>query len=728
VPTILPKRAGVRMVHYISTETGCGSAGESIAEMIKRASINLRGEGMSSNVGDGKDVPQNNAKSVEWYRLSATQGDALAQYNLGVRYDNGDGVPENDAEAVKWFRLAAEQGLSDAQYYLGVMYANGEGIPQNEAEAVRWFRLAAEQGDADSQYNLAVMYANGEGIHQNDAEALKWYRLAAEQGYAEAQFNLGVMYDNGRAVPQNDAEAVKWYRLAAEHGLAEAQADLGVMYHNGRGVPQDHTEAVKWYQLAADQGDANAQCNLGDMHRTGRGIPQSETEAVKWYRLAADQGLAEAQYNLGLLGWVAFARKSKLEALIKSGSTRTHFVEYQGKTVYLPVLRVPIGLPKYRLQNGRTLSAQKEWLAMNKDKPSDFFEADPEFQNAQVEQHKLLLMLKTKELEEKFKDPTRQQVDPIILDSDGFVINGNTRLAYWRNLHHDSPSKYGHYATIDSIILPPGDEKDIDRLEAKLQIDKDIRANYSWHAEAKMVKTRLAHGLQPSEVAALFGWRDSEVARREDIWNHGDEYLKSRRKEDMWSTIDSYDSAFGALVDMMAKISGIDNQALFKEMAFILIDNREKMGSSGSVQGGIKNLKEHFEEIKKNLDKQFNSVSVVQGPSMVEELTEIAEKGAKRKAEGTSAKILARKISNEANTISALETIVETIDRERQKVKDVKNSEYLIVCCNKAYALLHGAVQSGLGPDANFSGVEAQLGHIEALVGSIRKLLVSHGA
>ena len=30
----------------------------------------------------------------------ADQGDADAQYNLGVRYDNGFGVPENDAEAV----------------------------------------------------------------------------------------------------------------------------------------------------------------------------------------------------------------------------------------------------------------------------------------------------------------------------------------------------------------------------------------------------------------------------------------------------------------------------------------------------------------------------------------------------------------------------------------------------------------------------------------------------
>ena len=61
-------------------------------------------------------------------------------------YDKGQGVPQDYAEAVKWYRLAAEQGDADAQYNLGVMYDNGQGVPQDYAEAVKWYRLAAEQG------------------------------------------------------------------------------------------------------------------------------------------------------------------------------------------------------------------------------------------------------------------------------------------------------------------------------------------------------------------------------------------------------------------------------------------------------------------------------------------------------------------------------------------------------------------------------------------------------
>ena len=46
---------------------------------------------------------------LEWRDL-AEQGDAEAQYNLGVMYDNGQGVAQDYAEAVKWYRRAAEQG------------------------------------------------------------------------------------------------------------------------------------------------------------------------------------------------------------------------------------------------------------------------------------------------------------------------------------------------------------------------------------------------------------------------------------------------------------------------------------------------------------------------------------------------------------------------------------------------------------------------------------------
>ena len=63
------------------------------------------------------------------WRPLAEQGDAEAQYNLGVMYDE-DRTRRDAVEAVRWFRIAAEQGHIAAQYRLGVMYAEGEGVPE----------------------------------------------------------------------------------------------------------------------------------------------------------------------------------------------------------------------------------------------------------------------------------------------------------------------------------------------------------------------------------------------------------------------------------------------------------------------------------------------------------------------------------------------------------------------------------------------------------------------
>ena len=65
---------------------------------------------------------------------AAEQGDAKAQFYLGVAYDDGAGVPENDREAVKWYLKAAEQGHARAQSNLDVRYDRDEGAPENDRE------------------------------------------------------------------------------------------------------------------------------------------------------------------------------------------------------------------------------------------------------------------------------------------------------------------------------------------------------------------------------------------------------------------------------------------------------------------------------------------------------------------------------------------------------------------------------------------------------------------
>ena len=142
-----------------------------------------------------------------------------ADFNKGViAAQNGDW-----ATALKEWKPIAEEGNAAAQFNLGLMYQNGYGVPQDYKESVYWYRLAAEQGDADSQYNLGVMYERGYGVSKDDKEAVNWYRLSAEQGLTDAQYNLGFMYNNGKGVPTDKVYAYMWFNIAAANGDKDAE-------------------------------------------------------------------------------------------------------------------------------------------------------------------------------------------------------------------------------------------------------------------------------------------------------------------------------------------------------------------------------------------------------------------------------------------------------------------------------------------------------------------------
>ena len=179
------------------------------------------------------------ATAVRGFLVHAEQGDATAQYKLGVMYNYGWGVPEDEGRSCALVPAGCRAGLRPcaAQPRCHV-HQWARAFSRDEAEAVRWYRLAADQGNAGAQLNLGFMYASGEGVLKDEAEAVRWYRLAADQGNARAQSNLGVMYASGEGVLKDEAEAVRWYRLAADQGNARAQFNLGFMYAKRRGRSQ----------------------------------------------------------------------------------------------------------------------------------------------------------------------------------------------------------------------------------------------------------------------------------------------------------------------------------------------------------------------------------------------------------------------------------------------------------------------------------------------------------
>ena len=68
--------------------------------------------------GEGRGVAKDSAEAVLWSRKGAEQGNALAQYQLGVSLAEGRGVAADREQALKWLTLSARQGLEPARDYL----------------------------------------------------------------------------------------------------------------------------------------------------------------------------------------------------------------------------------------------------------------------------------------------------------------------------------------------------------------------------------------------------------------------------------------------------------------------------------------------------------------------------------------------------------------------------------------------------------------------------------
>ncbi len=71
-------------------------------------------------------LSQDYATALEIWQPLAEDGDAAAQFNLGVMYANGEGVTQSHAKAIDLFRASAQNGLIAAQLYLGRIYDDGD--------------------------------------------------------------------------------------------------------------------------------------------------------------------------------------------------------------------------------------------------------------------------------------------------------------------------------------------------------------------------------------------------------------------------------------------------------------------------------------------------------------------------------------------------------------------------------------------------------------------------
>lgn len=224
----------------------------------------------------GLGISQDKSKSAYWYKKCARQGwgmkkiekslikkakkgDVVSQYNLSVSYlQGGYGFLKNYDLAFYWANQAAQQRFGSAQCILGVMYESGWGTSVNYVEAEKWFNLAIDNGDKNAKFNLGALYTWPD--YSNYPKAAQIFEeLVKEKGNEDAQNNLAIAYFHLKRYD----DAILWATKASENGVHSADNNLGVWYLKGAdGFPADYDKAIYYNERAAKVGKKVAQHNL----------------------------------------------------------------------------------------------------------------------------------------------------------------------------------------------------------------------------------------------------------------------------------------------------------------------------------------------------------------------------------------------------------------------------------------------------------------------------------
>jgi TPR repeat protein len=142
---------------------------------------------LTSGKIDQYECARDRNEAMIWAQIAAGRGDKEAQLSLGnLCFDGGAGITTKIQDALYWWTEAAKQGEAMAQYNLGITYYRGEVVPQDYRQAYSWMKMASDQNLAAAQRVLGVMNFNGEGVEENVTLAYVLLRKAAENGDNEA--------------------------------------------------------------------------------------------------------------------------------------------------------------------------------------------------------------------------------------------------------------------------------------------------------------------------------------------------------------------------------------------------------------------------------------------------------------------------------------------------------------------------------------------------------------
>lgn len=387
-------------------------------------------------------------------------------------------------------------------------------------------------------------------------------------------------------------------------------------------------------------------------------------------------------------------------------------VVFREREESLPVIRVPIELLLYRMENGRTGKRQKEFIRRN-NLPETYFVNGEENEEVQHVQHGILLDLAKDSRGDIHGELQYRavQVENLLITHAGVVVNGNRRLAAMRDLRASDPLRFKTFGYVNVTVLPgTATPADLEEVESELQEIPETKLEYDWISRRlKMRRRRDQFSIPSDKLKRMYRVKSQKDINREiEQLELAEDYLERYLSRPLdYDAVENSEQIFKQLQAALETKSG-EFEELSRCIAFPLI--KEARGLQDRVYQfrfafGVdaeEVLRRIAEEEKLQMSSPPDTINAIEELDPEDPLAGITEEAVSQYA---ALKPLLLDQQNSKNRAQQIAKITAAIQQEKQeggrKMMALRNAE-------TANRILHEIDLGGADP-ATYPSIRAQL-------------------
>lgn len=272
-------------------------------------------------------------------------------------------------------------------------------------------------------------------------------------------------------------------------------------------------------------------------------------------------------------------RHKAIEAALSQAAVASHSVRGPEGYIDLPVVTLPIAVPLYRAENGRILSEIERYAGARFGSVDAYIDQTREDERQAV-LHGLLL--------EKARDPRgpihdelarfARQTEPLLIERDGIVLNGNRRLAAMRDLMARDPNRYAAFADLRVAVLPAGLSRSaIEFIEAGLQMAPEMKLDYSW-INRRLKLRQHAADLPEADILSAYRFDGAEDIRNElEELELAERYLEWIGSSGEYGLVADESESFEGLSAQLDALKDEAAKPLWRLLGFAMLHARRRL-------------------------------------------------------------------------------------------------------------------------------------------------------